>query len=188
MTDSDDQHWNSLTTTGHDRVPWLTVSLARFPQFLSPDLPIPANWRRQRIELRPGYFEITGHQPIHHPQQLNAVYIQLQGMPNDDPCEECVNGGRRPFAYCVSIRREFGGACGNCLWRHRASGCKHSTLFGPQPAVGAAGPASASSIILPTPGRRAGTRARTRAGEDPPPDPPTRLRLRRSSSKHDKVA
>lgn len=52
-------------------------SCQQFPQFLSPDLPIPANWRRQRIELRPGYFEITGHQPIHHPQQLNAVYIQV---------------------------------------------------------------------------------------------------------------
>lgn len=77
----------------------------------------------------------------------------------------------------------FNCACGNCLWRHRAIGCSHSTLFGSVP-TGGVGP-SPRSIVPPTPGGRTGTRARFYSGDDPIPEPPGLLPLRRSRSRRD---
>ena len=51
-----------------------------------------------------------------------AVWTQLRGQVNPEPCGGCArkNG---PFAECISVPGEMGGACGNCDWSAHSRDC-----------------------------------------------------------------
>lgn len=60
----------------------------------------------------------------HRASYINGLLVQSRGRPEVHACTDCRGRtGLRPFTECVRLPGHFGGACGNCKWRDRASHC-----------------------------------------------------------------
>jgi hypothetical protein len=82
------------------------------------------------------------------PSYINALLISSRGVWQPDACTACrakieadPNGYASPFAFCVRIVGQFGGACNNCKWLDHGARCSfHGVDDNALPAAGGRGP------------------------------------------------